>query len=117
LLDHIQQDRFKQFLWRPRPPTLLSKDAQRKVRKELKDHSRIFDEEDAAEENRGSAEKLAQRQREIAEWDAWRSRNVARLAEARKARGKEIKTADVGEDEKVEEWTEEMVDETEEVVV
>jgi translation initiation factor 3 subunit B len=114
-----QLDRFKQFLWRPRPPTLLSKDQQRKVRKELKEHSRAFDEEDAAEENRGSAEKLAQRQREIAEWDAWRARNVARLAEARKARGKELKkaTQEAGEEEKVEEWIEEMIDETEEVVV
>jgi translation initiation factor 3 subunit B len=117
LLDHIQQDRFKQFLWRPRPATLLPKDAQRKVRKELKEHSRAFDEEDAAEENRGSAEKLAQRQRDIAEWDAWRSKNIARLAEARKARGKEIKAADLGADEKVEEWTEELVDETEEIIV
>lgn len=112
-------DKFKQFLWRPRPPTLLSKDLQRKVRKELKEHSRAFDEEDAAEENRGSAEKLAQRQREIAEWDAWRSRNLARLAEARKARGKEIRkpVLEDEKEEKVEEWVEEMLDETEEVVV
>lgn len=114
-----QLDRFKQFLWRPRPPTLLSKDARHKVRKELKEYSRAFDEDDAAEENRGSAEKLALRQRDIAEWDAWRSRNNARLAEARKASGKEIHKVveDHKEDEKVEEWIEELVDETEEVVV
>lgn len=118
-LAHSSLDKFKQFLWRPRPPTLLSKDAQRKVRKELKEHSRVFDEEDAAEENRGSAEKLAQRQREIAEWNAWRARNLARLAEARKARGKEIVKVANNEpaDEKVEEWIEELIDETEEVVV
>ena len=116
---HNPQDRFKQFLWRPRPPSLLDKETQRKVRKELKDHSRVFDEEDAAEENRGSAEKLAQRQRDIAEWNAWRARNVARLVEERKARGKEItKKAKADEaEEKVEEWIEEMVDETEDVVV
>ena len=114
-----QQDKFKQFLWRPRPPTLLSKDNQRKVRLGLKEYSRAFDEDDAAEENRGSAEKLAQRQRDIAEWDAWRLRNVARLAEARKARGKELKkdTAAADAEEQVEEWIEELIDETEEVVV
>ena len=114
-----QLDRFKQFLWRSRPPTLLTKDAQRKVRKELKEHSRQFDEEDAAEENRGSAEKLAQRQRDIAEWNAWRARNVARLLEERRARGKEVFKAveHVEEEEKVEEWIEELIDETEEVVV
>lgn len=112
-------EKFKQFLWRPRPPTLLKKDLQKKVRKELKDHSRIFDEEDAAEENRGSAEKLAQRQRDIAEWDAWRARNNAKLAEARKRLGKEVKkvqSVEKGNEEQVEEWTEELVDETEEVV-
>lgn len=112
------QEKFKQFLWRPRPATLLSKDQQRKVRKELKDHSRLFDEEDAAEENRGSAEKLAQRQRDIAEWNAWHNRNLARLAEARKARGLEVKkvTEEVVEDEKVEEWVEELIDEHEETL-
>jgi translation initiation factor 3 subunit B len=85
----------------------------------LKEYSRAFDEDDAAEENRGSAEKLAQRQRDIAEWDAWRLRNVARLAEARKARGKELKkdTAAADAEEQVEEWIEELIDETEEVVV
>jgi translation initiation factor 3 subunit B len=95
----------------------LGKDAQKKVRKELKEFSRTFDEDDAAEENRGSAEKLAERQRAIAEWDAWRKRNVARVVEERKKRGKELVKA-VEEDqaeEKVEEWTEELVDETEEV--
>lgn len=98
---------------------MLSKDNQRKVRLNLKEFSRAFDEDDAAEENRGSAEKLAQRQRDIAEWDAWRLRNVARLVEARKARGKELKkdTAAADAEEQVEEWIEEMIDETEEVVV
>ncbi|KAL1409773.1 Translation initiation factor 3 subunit b [Vanrija albida] len=117
-LVHQGQEKFKQLIWRPRPPTLLPKDAQRKIRKELKDFSRIFDEADAAEENRGSAEKLAQRQREIAEWDAWRSRNNARLAEARAALGKEL-TRPVAETagESVEEVFEELIDETEEVTV
>lgn len=96
----------------------MSKDLQRKVRKELKEHSRAFDEEDAAEENRGSAEKLAQRQRDIAEWDTWRLRNVKKLAEERSARGKEIKRkVDTAADEKVEEWIEELIDETEETIV
>ncbi|KAK8846741.1 eukaryotic translation initiation factor 3 subunit B [Kwoniella newhampshirensis] len=117
-LVHESKDRFKQFLWRPRPSTLLSKEQIKKVRKELKEFSRQFDEEDAAEENRGSAEKLAQRQREISEWNAWRARNNKRLDEERKSRGKERKIEEKGgEEEKVEEWVEELIDETEEVVV
>ena len=119
-LVHSPLDRFKQFLWRPRPPSLLKKSAQRNIRKSLKEHHRVFDDEDAAEENRGSAEKLAQRQRDIAEWNAWRARNVARLAEERRARGKEVAAKVQVEDdaeEKVEEWVEELIDETEEVEV
>lgn len=96
---------------------MLSKDLQRKVRKELKEHSRTFDEEDAAEENRGSAEKLAQRQRDVAEWDAWRLRNVSRLLEERKSRNKMHSKKEQGEAEKVEEWIEELIDETEEIVI
>ena len=118
LLNHSAQDKFKQFLWRPRPKTLLSREQQKKIRRELKEYSRQFDEDDAAEENRGSAEKLAQRQREIAEWDAWRQRNNARLAAARKQLGKELKKAQPKEEdeEKIEEWTEELLGEEEEVV-
>ncbi|WVQ84000.1 eukaryotic translation initiation factor 3 subunit B [Cryptococcus sp. DSM 104549] len=116
-LAHEPKDKFKQFIWRPRPPTLLSKDQVKKVRKELREHSRQFDEEDAAEENRGSAEKLAQRQRDIGEWNAWRARNNAKLAEARKSRGLEKAKIEVtGDEEKVEEWVEELIDESEEVV-
>lgn len=113
---HESQDRFKQFLWRPRPPTLLSKDQIKKVRRELRDHSRQFDEEDAAEENRGSAEKLAQRRREIGEWNAWRARNNDRLAIERENKGKsKIKVELKGQEARVEEWFEELIDEIEEL--
>lgn len=113
---HESRDRFKQFLWRPRPPTLLSKDQIKKVRKELREYSRQFDEEDAAEENRGSAEKLAQRRREIGEWNAWRTRNNDRMAVERENRGKSKAKIDVkGQEARVEEWVEELIDETEEL--
>jgi len=118
-LVHHSQDKFKQFAWRNRVPTLLSRDQQRKIRKELKDYSRVFDELDIAEINKGSAEKLAQRQRDIAEWDQWRKTANERLNAAREARGKILKrfaTADDGEQEKVEETVEELVSE-EQVVV
>jgi len=116
-LAHNPVEKFKQFLWRPRPPTLLTKDLQRKVRRELKDHSRTFDEQDQAEENRGTAEKRAQREREVAEWNAWCKRNVENLLRERKARGKELVSNDSGSaEETVEEWIEDLVQETEEYV-
>lgn len=114
-LGHQGQDKFKQFLWRPRPPTLLSKADRRKIRKDLKEYSRVFEEEDAAAINAGTAEVLAARQRAIAEWDAWRARNNQRLRAEREARGKIIVRPwdKEGAAEKVEEVFEELIDETE----
>lgn len=89
---HIQ-DRFKQFLWRPRPRTLLTKDQQRKIRKNLKEYSRTFDEEDAAEESNVSAELIAQRKRLVDEWNAWRAKCRKELGEERagsKSRSAEV---------------------------
>ncbi|WVN88686.1 eukaryotic translation initiation factor 3 subunit B [Cryptococcus depauperatus CBS 7841] len=111
------KDRFKQFLWRPRPPTLLSKEQIKTVRKDLREFSRQFDEEDTAEENRGSAEKLSQRRREISEWNAWRARNNERLVSIRLSRGKakaDFSSSDL--EAKVEEWVEELIDDTETIV-
>jgi translation initiation factor 3 subunit B len=115
-LTHNPVEKFKQFLWRPRPPTLLTKELQRKVRRELKDASRGFDEQDQAEENRGNTELRAQREREVAEWNAWRKRNVEKLLSERKARGKELVSNETGAEETVEEWIEDLVQETEEYV-
>ncbi|KAL5495196.1 PRT1 [Sanghuangporus weigelae] len=76
-------DRFKQFLWRPRPRTLLTKEQQRQIRKNLKEYSRTFDEEDAAEESNVSAELIAQRKRLVDEWNAWRAKCRKELGEER----------------------------------
>jgi translation initiation factor 3 subunit B len=67
-------DRFKQFAWRPRPRTLLTKEQQRTIRKNLKEYSRQFEEEDAAQESNVSAELIQARKRAINEWNAWRAR-------------------------------------------
>jgi translation initiation factor 3 subunit B len=114
-LVHQSQDKFKQLLWRPRGPTLLSKKQQQQVRKELKDYSRVFDEQDIAEQNKGSAEKLAQRQREISEWDHWRKIANDRLNAARKARNQIIKRVTEDQTEQVQEMFEDLIGETEEV--
>src|ERR1700738_1923381 len=42
-------ERFKLFSWRPRPPTLVTKEQQRKIRRNLKDYSHEFEAEDEAE--------------------------------------------------------------------
>lgn len=114
-------DRFKQFLWRPRPRTLLSKEKQRQIRKNLKEYSRQFEEEDATEESNISAELIAQRKRLVDEWNAWRRRCIDDLEEERKKRGKkaEVKKEAPEEEakEEIEVWIDEVIEQVEEEVV
>lgn len=112
-------DRFKQFLWRPRPRTLLTKEQQRAIRKNLKEYSRQFDEEDAAEESNVSAELIAHRKRLVDEWNAWRAKCRRELGEEKKGKGKEKGGSQGPETEAKEEIAielDEVIEQTEEVV-
>ncbi|KAM0745762.1 translation initiation factor eIF-3b [Meredithblackwellia eburnea MCA 4105] len=117
-------EKFKQLLWRPRPPTLLSKEDQKRVRKNLRDYSRAFEEQDLLDESNVSAELVALRQRLIEEWNSWRASAKAYVEQERKAEGKgprkalAIKQQQESEKdlETVEEWVEEVVSETIELV-
>jgi translation initiation factor 3 subunit B len=106
-------------LWRPRPATLLGKDEQKKIRKNLREYSKRFDEEDAAEESNVSAELIAHRRRLIDEWNAWRAKRIKELAAERQKAGLQAIPAVAQDEERetVEEWIEETIDETEEVVM
>ena len=116
-------EKFKQWLWRPRPPTLLTKEEQKKIRKNLREYSKVFDQEDA---DRGASADLAvveHRRRLLEEWLAWRSNTEEDVAEEREARGLPqdpiahlIKKTDESEDQVIEEIQEEIVEETEEVM-
>ncbi|KAF9499756.1 translation initiation factor eIF-3b [Pleurotus eryngii] len=107
-------DRFKQFIWRPRPRTLLTREQQRKIRKNLREYSRAFDEEDAAEESNVSAELIALRKRLVDEWNAWRLRCKKELLEER---GQKESRHDEEEKEEIEVWVDEVIEQTEEEVV
>lgn len=115
-------DKFKQLLWRPRPPTLLPAAEQKKIRKNLREYSRQFEEQDQLEASNVSSELIALRKRLIEEWNAWRRESKALVEEKRKELGKEVKKSlqrgeqAQEEDEVVEEWVEEVVSETIEVI-
>lgn len=105
-------DRFKQFLWRPRAPSLLTKEQKRNIRRNLREFSRAFDEADAAEETTVSAELVAQRKRAVDEWNAWRVRVAEEVAEARR-----VPAQKQDEDkEEIEVWIDEVIEQIEEVV-
>jgi translation initiation factor 3 subunit B len=110
------QDRFKQFIWRPRPRTLLTKEQQRLVRKNLREYSRTFDEDDAAEESNVSAELMALRKRLVDEWNAWRTRSKAEFfGEGGQRGGRKVEGS--SEKEEIEVWIDEVIDQVEEEVL
>ncbi|KAF8642321.1 hypothetical protein AX16_009591 [Volvariella volvacea WC 439] len=115
IIKHIQ-DRFKQFIWRPRPPTLLTKEQQRTIRKNLKEYSRTFDEEDAAEESNVSAELIALRKRLVDEWNAWRALRKKEAVDEKNPRSLRERQRNE-EKEEIEVWVDEVIEQIEEEVL
>lgn len=117
-LHKSQLERFKQLLWRPRPQPLLSKELQRKIRKNFREYSKVFEEEDQLEASNVSAELIAHRRRLLDEWDAWRSQAKKLLLADQEELGKvPTDVHELAEDvEQIQEWIEEVIEETETVI-
>ena len=119
--EHIEK--FKQLSWRPRPATLLNKDEQKTIRKNLREYSKDFEEQDRIEEDKEKGAIVEERRRIFSEWLAWREREEDMLKEERRELGlkedpdEEERQADGGNKEGavVEEIMEEVLDETEEL--
>ncbi|KAK9836110.1 hypothetical protein WJX81_002073 [Elliptochloris bilobata] len=71
LLYQQARERFYQFLWRPRAPTLLSREAEADLIKRLKEFSKRYDEEDNALLDELDTGIMAERQRLMDEWEEW----------------------------------------------
>ncbi|KAF2405315.1 eukaryotic translation initiation factor 3 subunit B [Trichodelitschia bisporula] len=115
LLREESLERFKQFIWRPRPATFLTKEEQKKTRKNLREWSKIFDEQDFNKKNLANRAVVEHRRRLLQEWRAWREQ----VAEELEEEGVEVPTyedKDAAQGETIEEIVEEIIEETEEVV-
>lgn len=120
--EHI--DKFKQLSWRPRPPTLLSKEEQKTIRKNLREYSKDFEEQDRIEEDKEKGAIVEERRRVLNEWLAWREREEEELMAERRelglpevgADGEGREVEDGAEGAVVEEIVEEVLDEVEEVM-
>ncbi|KAK4100447.1 eukaryotic translation initiation factor 3 subunit B [Parathielavia hyrcaniae] len=140
LLREEALEKFKQFAWRPRPPTLLSKEEQKQIRKNLREYSRVFDVEDQERISSADVAVVEARRRMLMEWVGWREEVESEEVEERAALGlpenpaEEIlkaKTAAAAaamavskpdgagkqEDQVVEELAEEVLEEAEEIVI
>lgn len=115
--EHI--DKFKQLLWRLRPPTLLTKDEQKTIRKNLREFSRDFDEQDRIEEDKEKGAIVDERRRLLSEWLAWRQNEEEELKLEKEELGIEDEEEEDEEAEGgkvVEEIVEEVLDEMEEII-
>ncbi|KAF5004966.1 hypothetical protein FDECE_8561 [Fusarium decemcellulare] len=123
-------EKFKQFSWRPRPPTMLTKEEQKAVRKNLREYSRVFEQEDA---DRGASADLAvveARRNMLDEWHSWREEVEADTLEEREVLGlpkdphaplleaytKTLEGLTSEADRVIEEIVEEVLEESEEVL-
>lgn len=105
MLRDDSMDQFKEFIWRPRPASLLTESDLKKVKKSFREYSAQFDEVDAMEADAATKEAILLRRRLLEEWKAYRSKHVSKKAEDRNV-----------EAEIVEEIKEEIIEEKEEVV-
>lgn len=124
--EHIEK--FKQWQWRPRPPTLLTREEQKQIRKNLREYSRVFEQEDAERISSADVAVVEHRRRLLEEWYAWRAAIEDEVAEERAALGlpedpvaelleaKKVQVAPVVEEQVEEEVMEEVLEETEEIV-
>ncbi len=71
LLYRLPRDRFFQFLWRPRPPCMLSEEAQKDLFANLKKYSKRYDEVDASLATEADAAQVAERAALMDDWLAW----------------------------------------------
>lgn len=120
-------EKFKQWSWRPRPATLLAKDEQKAIRKNLREYSRVFEQEDA---ERGASADMAvvqARRQMLDEWHSWREQLRSEMEEEREIMGlpmdpvaellrAKVAELDVTEEKVVEEVVEEVLEESEEVI-
>jgi translation initiation factor 3 subunit B len=65
-LSHEKKDKFYQLLWRPRPKSLLSEAKEKDIRKNLRDYSKKYEEEDAKLKLSLDADMLKKRQEQYA---------------------------------------------------
>lgn len=105
-------DNFKQFIWRPRPASLLTGGDRKKVRKNLREYSAQFEEQDAMEASAATREIILTRRKLLEEWANWRST----VEHKKKELGVVEQEEEAKEDAVIEEIKEEILEEKEEIV-
>ncbi|KAK4379539.1 hypothetical protein RND71_001401 [Anisodus tanguticus] len=119
LLYRILKDHFFQFLWRPRPPSFLSKEKEEEIAKNLKKYSKKYEAEDQDVSLQLSEQDREKRKKLKEEWEAWVS-EWKRLHEEEKMEREKLCDGEASDEEEEYEAkeveVEEIINVTEEVI-
>ncbi|XP_058950716.2 eukaryotic translation initiation factor 3 subunit B-like [Pocillopora verrucosa] len=123
LLQRHALDQFCQLLWRPRPPSLLSEDDMKNIKKDIKKFQRMFEIKDRMSQSRASKELIERRRRKMKDFQGYRQKKNNEFAQ-QKAQRLELRNgidtdeidsnAEEFEDESVEFFIKEEITEVEE---
>jgi len=86
ILKRSNVEKFCQLVWRPRPPTLLSKEQMKDVRKNLKKYSDQFNAKDKMRQSKASKELIDKRRALATAFAEWRADAIAAYEEQREKR-------------------------------
>ncbi len=106
------QPRFTAFAWRPRPPSPLSKDQLKEVRKNLKALSLRFEQEDTANQQQSNTDTTESKKKSLEEWVIYRMKcqeAFAAKAKLRQTLDKTVANSHQGDTKIVQEWVEDEV--------
>ncbi|KAL3908502.1 MAG: hypothetical protein SGPRY_009774 [Prymnesium sp.] len=81
-LGHVKHEKFFQFIWRPRPPSLLTEAQEKEIRKDLRTYSKKYEEEDRKLKLSMQGDRLKQRRQQHADFETFiQQMNASFLAE------------------------------------
>ncbi|KAK6454288.1 translation initiation factor eIF3 subunit [Scheffersomyces xylosifermentans] len=98
-------DQFREFIWRPRPQSLLNAADRKKVRANLREYSAQFEETDAMEADAALREIILARRESLEAWRAYRAKYAGKTVQAKAV-----------QDQVIEEIKEEIIEEKEEII-
>ncbi|CAL5063621.1 unnamed protein product [Urochloa decumbens] len=118
-LYNLSKDHLYQFIWRPKPPTLLTPEKEEEITKNLKKYSKKYEEEDRHTANKMTEQERTKRTQLEEEWASWVAK-WKQLHEEERARRMELRDGEASDEEEEYESkeveVEEVVGVTEEVV-
>jgi len=118
-LHHEAKTKFCQFIWRPRPPTLLSKEEEAEIEKNLKKYSESYKKEDELKKRELHDHKRAHKATLLDQFNAFvKQRHAEWVAQTDKRRA--MRDGYVSDDEEnwdeVEKWVEVIIEEKHETI-